>query len=222
MKDHNINGPKKRPAGPAVFDDKGRQTVASMKYDKIDPAYLHRLLMEHKADVATYGKGYPVSNDLATAIQIVIKKTAGMPSWRRYTDTWKEELYGRAQYCALKYCHSYDPERLKEVSKNNDPYYYLGRIVTNAFRQAVKKLQERSQYIQFTSLNENILHNCLNIDEYAGVLQREKEAEDDAVMGNIANDVTNIDEVIKVMDKIDPDEETKKKRAEPGIDPDKV
>ena len=32
----------------------------------------------------------------------------------------------------------------------------------------------------------------------------------------------NIDEVIKVMDKIDPDEETKKKRAEPGIDPDQV
>ena len=37
MKNHNINGPKTRPAAPAVFDNNGNQTVASMKYDKVDP-----------------------------------------------------------------------------------------------------------------------------------------------------------------------------------------
>lgn len=204
MKNHNINGPKKRPANPAVFDEKGRQTVASMKYDKIDKDYLTRLLLEHKRDVELYGKGYPVSDDLATAIQVVIKKTAGMMSWRKYTDTWKEEMYARAQFCALKYCHSFDPSKMAENSKNKDPYYYLGQIVTRAFMQQVTDLKKKSKYIKFTSLNENILHTCVNIDEYAGVLEREEQREKDEINGNLAIEHNDLTEAVDILDKVDP------------------
>ena len=208
MKNHNINGPKKRPANPAVFDEKGRQTVASMKYDKIDKDYLTKLLLDHKKDVETYGKGYPVSNDLATAIQIVIKKTAGMMSWRKYTDTWKEEMYARAQFCAIKYCHSFDPEKMAENSKNKDPYYYLGQIVSRAFMQQVTELKKKSKYIKFTSLNENILHECVNIDEYAGVIEREEKR---------AREVAKLDKVDPYVDaKVN--ELAKKLVDEEGID----
>ena len=204
MKNHNINGPKKRPANPAVFDEKGRQTVASMKYDKIDKDYLTKLLLEHKRDVELYGKGYPVSDDLATAIQVVIKKTAGMMSWRKYTDTWKEEMYARAQFCALKYCHSFDPSKMAENSKNKDPYYYLGQIVTRAFMQQVTDLKKKSKYIKFTSLNENILHTCVNIDEYAGVLEREEQREKDEINGNLAIEHNDLTEAVDILNKVDP------------------
>ena len=224
MKNHNINGPKKRPANPAVFDEKGRQTVASMKYDKIDKDYLTKLLLDHKKDVETYGKGYPVSNDLATAIQIVIKKTAGMMSWRKYTDTWKEEMYARAQFCAIKYCHSFDPEKMAENSKNKDPYYYLGQIVSRAFMQQVTELKKKSKYIKYTSLNENILHECVNIDEYAGVIEREEKRAREEISGNLALNESDLDEAVAKLDKVDPyvdakvNELAKKLVDEEGID----
>lgn len=200
----NINGPKKRPANPAVFDEKGRQTVASMKYDKIDKDYLTRLLLEHKRDVEMFGKGYPVSDDLATAIQVVIKKTAGMMSWRKYTDSWKEEMYARAQFCALKYCHSFDPNKMAENSKNKDPYYYLGQIVSRAFMQQVTDLKKKSKYIKFTSLNENILHNCINIDEYAGVIEREEKRQKDEINASLGMEHSDLSEAVDVLEKIDP------------------
>lgn len=204
MANKNINGPKKRPANPAVFDDKGRQTVASMKYDKIDKDYLTRLLLEHKKDVEMYGKGYPVSDDLATAIQVVIKKTAGMMSWRKYTDSWKEEMYARAQFCALKYCHSFDPNKMAENSKNKDPYYYLGQIVSRAFMQQVTDLKKKSKYIKFTSLNENILHTCVNIDEYAGVIEREEKRQKDEINAHLGMDHGNLSEAVDALEKVDP------------------
>lgn len=204
MTNKNINGPKKRPANPAVFDDKGRQTVASMKYDKIDKDYLTRLLLEHKKDVEMYGKGYPVSDDLATAIQVVIKKTAGMMSWRKYTDSWKEEMYARAQFCALKYCHSFDPNKMAENSKNKDPYYYLGQIVSRAFMQQVTDLKKKSKYIKFTSLNENILHTCVNIDEYAGVIEREEKRQKDEINAHLGMDHGNLSEAVDALEKVDP------------------
>jgi hypothetical protein len=204
MANRNINGPKKRPANPAVFDEKGRQTVASMKYDKIDKDYLTKLLLDHKRDVALYGKGYPVSDDLATAIQVVIKKTAGMMSWRKYTDSWKEEMYARAQFCALKYCHSFDPNKMAENSKNKDPYYYLGQIVSRAFMQEVTDLKKKSKYIKFTSLNENILHTCVNIDEYAGVIEREEKRQREEASGNLGIEHSDIDSAVDALDKVDP------------------
>ncbi|MCQ2123343.1 MAG: hypothetical protein MJZ25_04080 [Fibrobacter sp.] len=199
----NVNGNKQKQAGPAVFDSNGHQTVASMKYDRIDPEYLTSLIMEHKDNVAKHGKGYPVSNELATAIQIVIKKTAGMPSWRKYTDDWKEEMYARAQYLTLKYVHNFDPVKLAKISKNNDPYYYLGMIVTRAFTQELNTLKKRSQYIQFTSLNENILHTCLSIDEYAGVVCRENERKKAETSADVALEHNTIDSAIETLDAID-------------------
>lgn len=200
---NNINGPKQKPAAPAVFDEKGRQTVASMKYDRIDPGYLTELIMIHKDNIAKYGKGYPVSDELATAIQIVIKKTAGMPSWRKYTDDWKEEMFARAQYLALKYVHNFDPVKLAQKSKNNDPYYYIGMIVTRAFTQELLTLKKKSQYIQFTSLNENILHSCLSLDEYAGVVHRETEREKAEKSASVPLEITNIDDAIETLEAIE-------------------
>lgn len=204
MVKRNVNGPKKRPASPAVFDSKGRQTLQSMKSDKIDKEYLTKLLLEHKRDVEMYGKGYPVSDDLATAIQVVIKKTAGMPSWREYTDPWKEEMYSRAQFCVLKYCHSFDPSKMADNSKNKDPYYYLGQIVTHAFMQQVTDLKKKAKYIKFTSLNENILHTCVNIDEYAGVVENEERRQRDEISGNLAIEHNDVSEAVDVLEKCDP------------------
>ena len=216
MKNHNINGPKTRPAAPAVFDKNGNQTEASMKYDKIDSEYLTKLLLEHKRNVQLYGNGYPVSNELATAIRIVILKTQGMKSWRKYTDDWKEEMFARAQFCALKYCKSFDPVKMAEKSKNNDPYYYLGQIVSRAFMQVQKAMSIKSKYIKFTSLNENIYHECLNIDEYAGVVQKEAEREKVEISGNISLDLnpSDMDKAVDTLNKIDPDIEVN----EDGVD----
>ena len=216
MKNHNINGPKTRPAAPAVFDKNGKQTEASMKYDKIDAEYLTKLLLEHKRNVQLYGNGHPVSDELATVIRIVILKTQGMKSWRKYTDDWKEEMFARAQFCALKYCKSFDPVKMAKNSKNNDPYYYLGQIVSRAFMQVQKAMSIKSKYIKFTSLNENIYHECLNIDEYAGVVQKEIEREKAEISGNIGLDLnpSDMDKAVNTLNKIDPDIEVN----EEGVD----
>lgn len=216
MKNHNINGPKTRPVAPAVFDKNGKQTEASMKYDKIDAEYLTKLLLEHKRNVQLYGNGYPVSDELATVIRIVILKTQGMKSWRKYTDDWKEEMFARAQFCALKYCKSFDPVKMAKNSKNNDPYYYLGQIVSRAFMQVQKAMSIKSKYIKFTSLNENIYHECLNIDEYAGVVQKEIEREKAEISGNIGLDLnpSDMDKAVNTLNKIDPDIEVN----EEGVD----
>ena len=216
MKNHNINGPKTRPVDPAVFDINGNQTLASMKKDRVDPAYLTRLVLEHKRNVELYGKGYPVGDELATIIRVVILKTLGMKSWRKYTDDWKEDMFARAQFCALKYCGSFDPVKMAKKSKNNDPYYYLGQIVSRAFMQVQKAHSVRSKYIKFTSLNENIYHECLNIDEYAGVVQKEAEREKEAISGNISLEMTgnDLDKAVDTLNKIDPDIEV----GEDGVD----
>ena len=59
---------------PAEFNKNNQQTLRSMKYGKIDKVYLTKLLMQHKADQENFGKGYPVSEDLAICIDIIIKK----------------------------------------------------------------------------------------------------------------------------------------------------
>lgn len=170
---------------PAEFDENNRQTVASMKYGRVDSTYLTTLIMEHKANIERFGKGYPVSNELASVIRIVIKKTAGLPMWHEYTDDWKEEMFGRAELLALKYVHNFDPEKMRSKSKNNDPYYYIAMIVTRAFQQKLNELKKKSRYIQFTSLNENVLHSVNNLDEYAGVVAKAIAAEQAELAGSV-------------------------------------
>ena len=139
-----------------------------------------------------------------------------MKSWRKYTDDWKEEMFARAQFCALKYCKSFDPVKMAKNSKNNDPYYYLGQIVSRAFMQVQKAMSIKSKYIKFTSLNENIYHECLNIDEYAGVVQKEIEREKAEISGNIGLDLnpSDMDKAVNTLNKIDPDIEVN----EEGVD----
>lgn len=184
-----------------VFDDQNRQTVASMKYGRVDPTYLTTLMMEHKANVAKYGKGYPVGNELASVIKIVIKKTAGLPMWHQYTDNWKEDMIGRALVQALQYVHNFDPVKMAKDSKNNDPYYYIAMIVTRAFMQQIKENKKKASYIKFTSLNENILHSVTSLDQYAGVLAKNNAEEMGAMMGSVGCE-GSINEGIDTMERL--------------------
>lgn len=183
-----------------VFDDDHRQTLTSMKYGRVDRDYLTSLIMEHKANVAKYGKGYPVSNELASVIKIVIKKTAGLSMWHQYTPDWKEDMIGRALVQALLYVHNFDPAKLATTSKNNDPYYYIAMIVTRAFMQQVKENKKRASYIKFTSLNENILHTVTSMDQYAGVLNEAEHREKVETIGDIGA-TSNVDEADGIMEK---------------------
>ena len=169
---------------PAEFNKNNQQTLSSMKYGKIDKVYLTKLLMQHKADQENFGKGYPVSEDLAICIDIIIKKTLGSQRWRSYTEDWREEMFGRATYLALKYCHYFNWDKLNEKSKNKDPYYYIGYIATRACQQKLKDLKKVSKYIKFTELNEDLLSSCTSIDQYAGVFKREEEKREDELNAN--------------------------------------
>ena len=189
---------------PAEFDANHDQTVASMKYGRIDADYLNSLIMEHKADYARDPDNYTVSDKLAQVIRIVILKTLGMKYWRKYSKSWKEEMFFRAEYVALKYIHNYSPAKLSEVSKNNDPYYYIGQIVSRAFMQKVTELTKKSKYIKFTTLNENILHDCAAIDQYAGVLAKEEEKLKEQAKADAALVTTSIDSALERINEVDP------------------
>lgn len=200
-----------KPIMEPEFDANGDQTTVSMMYGRIDPAYLTRLLMEHKDNVAKFAvrdakgriiKGYPVGDKLARIIQIVIKKTAGDGRWRKYTEDWKEEMFARAELVCLKYIHNFDPSKL-EQGKNNDPYYYVANCVTTAFQQAKGILDKKNKAIKFVPLNEGIYHGCVSMDQYAGVLKAEeekkkKEKANDLIMGS-----SSIDETIDTLDALD-------------------
>lgn len=165
---------KNGPLQKAEFDSRNRQTEASMKYGHIDPEYLMKLLMECKMERARFGVDYKISDPLAIAIEYAIKKTMGFQCFRRYSDDWKEAMEFHARYLTIKHIHNFDPEKLKKVSKNNDPYYYIGTMIKNAFLQVIAKLKKKSKYLKFTSLNENILSSCGRTDQYEGVLEREE------------------------------------------------
>ena len=70
--------------------------------------------------------------------------------------------------------------------------------------QQVTDLKKKSKYIKFTSLNENILHTCVNIDEYAGVIEREEKRQKDEINAHLAMDHGNLSDAVDVLEKVDP------------------
>ena len=70
--------------------------------------------------------------------------------------------------------------------------------------QQVTDLKKKSKYIKFTSLNENILHTCVNIDEYAGVIEREEKRQKDEINAHLAMDHGNLSEAVDALEKVDP------------------
>ena len=70
--------------------------------------------------------------------------------------------------------------------------------------QQVTDLNKKSKYIKFTSLNENILHTCVNIDEYAGVIEREEKRKRDEINAAVGTEHSDISTAVDVLEKNDP------------------
>lgn len=217
-KEKRYRGPrtKRVPIMKPEFDANGHQTKASMMYGRIDPAYLTRLIMEYKAemdpfvaerkemrkiDKAKADAMVPpqMSEHLGLCIDIIIKKTLGLPRWREYTPPWHEEMYAHALMLILRYVHNFDPTKIK-----TDPYFYVGSIAWNACNQVWNTLSKQAQRVKFIPLVDGIYHSVTAMDQYAGVLEREekRKAEKDKadiVTGNI----TDIDMTVQMIKEID-------------------
>jgi hypothetical protein len=125
-----------------------------MREGRIDKCYLRELVMDYKFR-KKLDKTFPMPDDLAEVIVIVIDKIMGAPRWRRYTDDWKEEFRGKAIEHCLKYAHNFDPTK-SSSGKGDDPYNYFAMIATHAFMQSWKKCKAYSD--ANVSLNPDVLY----------------------------------------------------------------
>ena len=208
--------PKRVPAMAPEFDKNGHQTRKSMMYGRIDPAYLTRLLMEYKAvmdpfvlernevaktDPDAAAKMVPpqMSDHLGICIDIVIKKTLGIPRWRDYSPPWKEEMYAHALMLILRYIHRFDPKKVK-----SDPFFYAGMIAWNACNQVWNTLNRQAQRIKYIPLVEGIYHSVISMDQYAGVLEKEEKRKADKKRADVVNGTTApVDDAVEMMKEID-------------------
>lgn len=202
------------------FDEHGNQTRASMMYGRIDSAYLTRLLMERKAQMAPFLEEQKelaktdkeaakalqppmMSDKLAEVLLIIIKKTLGLKRWRTYSDDWKEEMFAHALLLSIRYVHRFDPEKLATNGKSNDPYFYVGMIAWNAFNQIWNKKHKQSQRITYIPLNEGIYHGVVAMDQYAGVLEREEKRKAEERKADLANEGLGLDETVDIMKELE-------------------
>ena len=147
------------------------QRFNAMKSGRIDKEYLSDLIMAYKFK-RSLDPSFPMPRELAQMALLIIDKTLGNFRWRSYTEDWKEDMKGKAIEHVLKYVHNYDSVKSQESSQNNDPYYYIGMIVTNAFRQSWKKSSERSKCMM--PLNDEILYQFDNSEEFNFTLKEAK------------------------------------------------
>lgn len=145
------------------------QRFNAMKNGRIDKEYLSELIMEYKFK-RSLDPTFPMTRELAQMALLIIDKTLGNFRWRSYTDDWKEDMRAKAIEHVLRYVHNYDSIKSAESSQNNDPYYYIGMIVTNAFIQSWKKSSERSKCMM--PLNDDILYQFDNSEEYNYTLKQ--------------------------------------------------
>jgi hypothetical protein len=206
------------------FDEFGHQTRQSMIYGRIDPAYLNRLLLEHKAEYqAAYQaalaageseqdarktalRNAPVKHHLGEIIQIVVTKTICNEYWHSYTPDWKEDMEAYAIENMLLYCHNYDPAKLAAESKNgkNDPYYYLANAATWAFVAVRKNKKKQAARMKFTSLNDNLLATCTTLDQYAGVVKEESDKKKSAAAAQVGS-MDDLGDAVEVLEAAYPD-----------------
>ena len=178
-KEKKYRGPRQKrvPIMAPEFDANGHQTKTSMMYGRIDPAYLTRLIMEYKAvmdpfvlerdavakvDKEKAAQMVPpqMSEHLGICIDIIIKKTLGLPRWREYTPSWHEEMYAHALMLILRYIHRFNPSKVK-----SDPYFYVGMIAWNACNQVWNILDRQNQRVKFIPLVEGIYPNVISMDQ---------------------------------------------------------
>ena len=200
------------------FDENGDQTKASMMYGRIDPAYLTRLIMEHKKVMMPYveekkaliaaGKKEEAAklrppqmgDKLGVVVDIIIKKTMGLPRWREYTPAWHEDMYAHALELILRYCHNFDPVKLQGA----DPYFYIGQIAWNAFNQVWGTLDKQNKRIKFIPLVDGIYHAVTAMDQYAGVLEKAEKEKAEKQKAELANEhISDIDETVDIMKELD-------------------
>jgi hypothetical protein len=147
------------------------QRFNAMRNGRIDKEYLSDLIMEYKFK-RSLDVTFPMPRELAQIVLLIIDKTLGNFRWRSYTEDWKEDMKGKAIEHVLRYVHNYDSVKSLESSQNNDPYYYIGMIVTNAFIQSWKKSNERSKCMM--PLNDEILYQFDNSEEFNHTLNQVK------------------------------------------------
>jgi len=147
------------------------QRISAMKSGRIDKDYLSDLIMAYKFK-RSVDPTYPMPRELAEVSLIVIDKTLGSFRWRGYTEDWKEEMRGKAIEHVLRYVHNYDAVKSSQDSQNKDPYYYIGRIATNAFIQSWRKCEAYSK--STLPLNEDILQEYDNSAEFNETIKQAK------------------------------------------------
>lgn len=216
-KEKKYRGAKRKrvPIMEAQFDKNGHQTIESMLHGRIDPAYLTRLLMEYKSvmdpfvaerdalakvdeEAAAAMTPPSMGYHLGVCVDIIIKKTLGLPRWRDYTPAWHEEMYGHALVLIIRYVHGFNPE------KATDPYNYVGMIAWNACNQIWNLLNAQSQRIKYIPLVDGIYHKVVSLDQYAGVLDREQKRTAELKRAELANSSSlPIDTAADIMREID-------------------
>ena len=143
------------------------QRMASMRTGRIDKDYLTNLIMAYKFKKSV-DKTFPMPRELAEVGLIIIDKTIGGSRWRGYTENWKEDMRGRAIEHFLKYLHGFNPEKMALLGKNADPYYYIGRMVSNACIQSWRNCKEYSDAT--LPMNDDILYKYDNSEEFNNTL----------------------------------------------------
>jgi len=217
---------KRMPTMAPQFDEHGNQTKASMMYGRIDPTYLTRLIMEYKAvmdpfvaerkEVAKTDKEKAaemvppqMSEPLGLCVDIIIKKTLGLPRWRDYTPAWHEEMYAHALMLILRYLHNFDPNTIivdeaTGKEKHPDPYFYIGQIAWNACNQVWNVLTKQSQRVKLIPLVDGIYHAVTALDQYAGVLEKEEKLKAEKMKADLVNEtIIDIDDTIDQLKEID-------------------
>ena len=207
---------KKVPAMAAEFDENGHQTVQSMMYGRIDPNYLTRLIMEYKAymdpfvaereaiaaiDKEKAAKMVPpeMGWHLGRCVDIIIKKTLGLPRWRDYSSGWHEEMYAHALLLVLRYLHRFDPAKV-----TSDPFFYAGMIVWNACNQVWNVLDRQNRRIKFIPLVDGIYHSVVAMDQYAGVLEKEEKKRVERAKAEVVNSGSiTIDSAVDIIKELD-------------------
>lgn len=217
-KEKKYRGPRQKrvPIMAPEFDKDGHQTKASMMYGRIDPTYLTRLIMEYKlemdpfvierAEVAKTDKEKAaamvppqMSEHLGLCIDIIIKKTLGLPRWREYTPSWHEEMYAHALMLIMRYIHRFNPKKVK-----TDPYFYVGMIAWNACNQVWNTLTKQNQRVKFIPLVDGIYHSVISMDQYAGVLEKEEKRKAEKKKADLMNESSiNVDDAVDMMKEID-------------------
>ena len=86
--------------------------LAEMRNGRIGKEYLQSLVMDYKFKKKIDSR-YSMPRELAEVVIIIIDKMLGSPSWRRYSEDWKEEFRGRAIEHVLKYALHLDLQRQK-------------------------------------------------------------------------------------------------------------